>query len=261
MTPTRPPAPSKRFMVDSLAVEIFERPEELAEAAASAAQAHLQKIVTSNGSAAVIFAAAASQVKFLAALVELRGVDWSRITLFHMDEYLGISGDHKASLGRFLRERVESRLKPRLFHYHKGDAPEPLKECERYSQLLNAQPIDLCCLGIGENGHLAFNDPPVADFEDPRAVKLVQLDLKSRQQQVDEGNFPEVASVPPFAYTLTVPTLCAAKKMICICPGKNKAQAVRDTLKGPIGTKCPASILRRQPHAVLWLDAESASLL
>jgi glucosamine-6-phosphate deaminase len=261
MTPTPPTTSLRSFVVDSLTVEIFARPEELAKAAANAAQVHLQNTLSVKGSAAVILAAAASQVKFLAALVDLDGVDWSRIALFHMDEYLGLSADHKASLGRFLCEKVESRVKPRVFHYLAGNAPLPIDECNRYTQLLRAQPIDLCCLGIGENGHLAFNDPPVADFEDKYTVKIVKLDLKSRQQQVGEGNFPDEESVPPYAYTLTIPTLCAARKMICICPGKNKAQPVRDALREAIGTKCPASFLRRQAHATLFLDSESASLL
>jgi glucosamine-6-phosphate deaminase len=261
MSPTPAAIPIKSFVVGSLTVEIFARLEVLAQAAAQAAQAHLQSALASNGSAAVVLAAAASQVKFLAALVDLDDVDWSRITLFHMDEYLGLPADHKASLGRFLRERMESRVKPRVFHYLAGDAALPIGECDRYEELLRTQPIDLCCLGIGENGHLAFNDPPVADFEDQHTVKIVKLDLKSRQQQVGEGNFPDVESVPPYAFTLTIPTLCAARKMICICPGKNKAQPVRDALKGPISTACPASILRRQAHAVLLLDVESASLL
>ncbi len=253
--------PIKSFVVDALAVEVYARPDDLAQAAALMAQQHLQNALASPGMAAVILAAAASQTKFLEAFVTSPDVNWSRLKFFHMDEYLGLAIDHKASLGRYLRDRVESRVKQSAFHYLAGDASQPMDECERYAQLLRAQPADLCCLGIGENGHLAFNDPPVADFEDKRAVKIVRLDLKSRQQQVGEGNFPDMESVPPYAYTLTIPMLCAAKKMICICPGKNKAQAVRNTIKGPIGTACPASILRRQAHAALLLDAESAGLL
>jgi glucosamine-6-phosphate deaminase len=261
MTAPHPPIPLKAFVVDSLLVEVYARPEELAEAATLAAQKHLQNTLAPRGSAAVILASAPSQVRFLAALVVLNDVDWSRITFFHMDEYLGMDANHPASFSRYLRERVESRVKPHVFQYLAGDAPEPLDECERYGQLLKAQPIDLCCLGIGENGHVAFNDPPVANFEDKHTVKIVKLDDACKMQQVTQGHFPDIESVPPYAYTLTVPTLCAVKKMICICPGKNKAQPVRDTLKGPISTKCPASILRRQPHAVLLLDAGAASLL
>jgi glucosamine-6-phosphate deaminase len=175
--------------------------------------------------------------------------------------YLGISAGHNASFRHYLRERVESLVKPRAFHYLEGDALEPITECDRYTELLRAQSIDLCCLGIGENGHLAFNDPPVANFEDKRAVKIVQLDLACKQQQVREGHFPNVESVPPYALTLTIPTLCSPKKMVCLCPETRKAQAVKNTLRGPITTDCPASFLRRQHHALLLLDQDSASLL
>ena len=194
-------------------------------------------------------------------LTSLTGLDWSRVTLFHMDEYLGISDQHPASFRRFLREHVVRRVKPKTCHYLAGDAPEPIQECDRYAGLLRAQPIDLCCLGIGENGHVAFNDPPVADFNDPRAVKIVKLDEACRRQQVGEGAFPNFDAVPQYALTLTIPTLCAAKRLICVVPERRKAQAVKDALRGPMPTTCPASILRRQPHATLYLDAESASLL
>ena len=136
-----------------------------------------------------------------------------------------------------------------------------MDECERYAGLLAAQPIDLCCLGIGENGHLAFNDPPVANFDDPHKVKLVKLDVASRQQQVNEGHFPNLEAVPQYAFTLTIPQLCSAKRMFCIAPEKRKAKAVKAALAGPIDTTCPASFLRRQPQATLFLDVDSASLL
>ncbi|HKS35630.1 MAG TPA: glucosamine-6-phosphate deaminase, partial [Verrucomicrobiae bacterium] len=202
-----------------------------------------------------------SQLKFLEQLIELGGVNWSKVILFHMDEYLGIAADHPASFRRYMRERVAARLKPRKFHYLEGDALEPIKECERYTQLLRAQPIDLCCLGIGENGHLAFNDPPVASFDDSRWVKMVKLDDACKQQQVGEGHFPGLESVPPYALTLTIPALCSANRMVCIVPEKRKAQAVKDALHGPISTVCPASFLRKQPQCTLFLEAESASLL
>jgi glucosamine-6-phosphate deaminase len=178
-----------------------------------------------------------------------------------MDEYLGISDDHPASFRRFLRERVAAFVRPRAFHYIEGEALEPLKECERYTRLLREAPIDLCCLGIGENGHVAFNDPPVADFRDPLTVKLVKLDLPCRQQQVGEGYFPNVEAVPQYAFSLTVPALCAAGKLLCVVPERRKAPPVRDALQGPITTACPASFLRTQAHARLFLDADSASLL
>jgi glucosamine-6-phosphate deaminase len=178
-----------------------------------------------------------------------------------MDEYLGIAATHKASFRRYLRERVEDRIKPRVFHYIQGDALLPAEECERYAQLLDQQVIDLCCLGIGENGHLAFNDPAVANFEEKKAVTIVRLDEKSRRQQVGEGHFVDLDAVPQYALTLTIPRLCSAKQMLCIAPEKRKAQAVKHALQGPISASCPASILRRQSHATLFLDADSAGLL
>jgi len=178
-----------------------------------------------------------------------------------MDEYLGIDAGHKASFRRYMRERVEQRVKPRQFHYLEGDALLPLDECERYTRLLEAQPIDLCCLGIGENGHIAFNDPPVANFADSHRVKLVKLDLACREQQVNEGHFPNLDAVPQYAFTLTIPMLCTAKRMLCVAPEKRKAKAVKAALRGPIQTACPASFLRKQPQATLFLDADSATLL
>src|SRR5688572_22975018 len=199
----------RSFQADALAVRIYESQADLARDVAGIAQAHLQKVLTEKGSAAVILATGNSQIRFLEQLIALGGVDWWRLTLFHMDEYLGIDANHSASFRRYMHERVEQRVKPKVFHYLQGDAPLPLDECKRYGDLLSAQPIDLCCLGIGENGHLAFNDPPVANFEDPHKVKLVQLDHACRQQQVSEGHFPSIGAVPQYAFTLTIPTLCS----------------------------------------------------
>lgn len=251
----------KTFQVDALAVRVYPTQAELARDVAKIAQQHLQEVLAKKSSAAVILATGNSQIRFLEQLIALGGVDWWRLTLFHMDEYLGIDANHSASFRRYMRERVEQRVKPKVFHYLQGDAALPLDECKRYSELLSTQPIDLCCLGIGENGHLAFNDPPVANFEDPHKVKLVQLDHACRQQQVSEGHFPSMNAVPQYAFTLTIPTLCSAARMLCIAPEKRKAAPVRDALQGPITTACPASILRRQPQATLFLDADSASLL
>lgn len=251
----------KTFNADSLPVRIYPSQAELSQDVARLTQAYLREVLAAKGSAAVILATGNSQIKFLEELIRIGGVDWSKITLFHMDEYLGISANHKASFRLYMRERVASRVKPRVFHYLEGDAMLPMDECDRYTNLLRAQPIDLCCLGVGENGHLAFNDPPVANFEDPRAVKIAKLDHACRMQQVGEGHFSGLDAVPQYALTLTIPTLCSAKKMFCIAPEKRKAQAIKDALQGPIATSCPASFLRRQAHATLFLDSDSASLL
>ncbi|NLH72653.1 MAG: glucosamine-6-phosphate deaminase [Verrucomicrobia bacterium] len=253
--------PFTERVIDSLEIRIHPTEDSMAADAARAARECLVTVLANQATAAVILASATSQVRFLDCLTSFRDIEWSRVILFHMDEYLGISADHPASFRRFLRERVEAKVSPLAFHYIQGDADEPLKECQRYGDLLSRQPIDLCCLGIGENGHVAFNDPPVADFNDPFKIKLVKLDEACRRQQVGEGCFPKLADVPQYAYTLTIPTLCSAKKMICVVPERRKAEAVQKALKGPITTLCPASILRRQSHCTLYLDAESASLL
>lgn len=177
------------FRVDDLLVQIYNSEAEMAGDVAEIAQKHLQQVLKQQDTAAVLLATGNSQLKFLDALIALGGVDWSRIILFHLDEYLGISADHSASFRRYMRERVEKRVVPKEFHYIEGDTLQPVNECDRYTKLLQAQPIDLCCLGVGENGHLAFNDPSVANFQDPYSVKLVKLDTVNRQQQVSTATF------------------------------------------------------------------------
>jgi glucosamine-6-phosphate deaminase len=253
--------PIKTFKVDELPVRVYAKQHNLAVDAARMVQEFLAQCVAERGSATAILATGNSQIQFLDELIKLGGVEWSKLTLFHMDEYLGLDANHKASFRRYMRERVESRVKPKAFHYIQGEADQPLNECSRYADLLQAQEIDLCCLGIGENGHLAFNDPHVAEFDDPWSVKLVSLDLKCRQQQVDEGHFPSVDDMPRYAYTLAIPTLCAVRKMVCISPEKRKAQAVHNALREGVSTHCPASYLRTQSHATLLLDSDSAALL
>ncbi len=253
--------PIKTFKVDELPVRVYSGEADLAKDAAQEVQQFLVQCLAERGEASAILATGNSQIRFLDELIKLGGVDWSKITLFHMDEYLGIDGNHSASFCRYMRERVESRVKPKKFHYLNGNADQPLDECARYADLLQAKEIDLCCMGVGENGHIAFNDPHVAEFDDPWSVKLVSLDLKCRQQQVNEGHFPGVDQMPRFAYTLAIPTLCAVRKIICICPEKRKANAVHAALKEGVSTNCPASYLRTQPQAVLLLDEHSAALL
>lgn len=255
------PQPIRTFQVDSLPVRVYASQADLSESVAHEVRDYLQGVIARQGSAAAILATGNSQIQFLSRLVALGGVDWSKVTLFHMDEYLGLSGDHKASFRRYMRERVEALTRPRAFHYLNGDADLPLDEVARYTALLGAQPIDLCCLGIGENGHIAFNDPAVARFDDPHTVKLVKLDDACKMQQVKEGHFPSLEAVPAYALTLTVPALCVARKMMCVAPETRKAKAVRDTLLGPIATACPASILRTQPQCTLLIDRDSAALL
>ena len=251
----------KQFTVDQLRVEVHDSQEALAKKVAQEAHAVLASALQQRGSARVILATGNSQIKFLEQLISLGGIDWTRTTLFHMDEYLGLSSEHKASFRKYMRERVEARVKPGKFHYIEGDALEPIAECDRYSALLSEAPIDLCCLGIGENGHIAFNDPPVANFHDKLKVKIVKLDDACKQQQVGEGHFPNLDAVPGYAITLTIPMLCSAKRMLCISPETRKAKAVHAALEKPISTDYPASWLRHQSHATMYLDPHSASLL
>ncbi|MFZ9855119.1 MAG: glucosamine-6-phosphate deaminase [Limisphaerales bacterium] len=255
------PSPVRSFHVDQLPVDVFASNDAMSEFVAHHVRSILIDAVARQGSAAAILATGNSQIRFLKRLVELGGIDWSRVTLFHMDEYLGIPADHPAGFRRYMKDRVESLVRPKVFHYIGGDADLPQIECDRYTALLRAQTIDLCCMGVGENGHLAFNDPPVARFDDPAWVKLVKLDDACKMQQVKEGHFPSLEAVPAYAITLTLPALVTARQVVCVAPEKRKSVPIRDALKGPISTSCPASFLRRQPHARLLLDTDSASLL
>jgi glucosamine-6-phosphate deaminase len=240
---------------------VYSTEQAVGRAAAENTAKILTDAVRENGQARVIIATGNSQIAFVSALAEYAEIPWSRITAFHMDEYVGLSDTHPASFRRWIRERIEEPFRPAAVHYIHGDAPDAQVECRRYEDLLRDAPIDLVCMGIGENGHIAFNDPPVADFEDPVWAKLVRLDEASRRQQVGEGHFPTLEDVPTHAITLTVPALLAPRAVQVVVPERRKAEAVRQTASAPISTACPATILRNQPHAVLFLDTESSSLL
>jgi glucosamine-6-phosphate deaminase len=206
-----------------------------------------------------MFATGNSQLAMLDTLVRDPTVDWRRVVGFHMDEYVGIPATHAASFRRYLRERITERVPIAAFHFIDGDAADLDAECARYAVRLRDHRLDLCCLGIGENGHLAFNDPPVADFHDPLDVKVVELDDACRQQQVGEGHFPDVAAVPTHAVTVTIPALLRASTVVAVVPEARKAEPVRRALTGPVETACPASILREHAHVTLHLDPGSAS--
>jgi glucosamine-6-phosphate deaminase len=244
---------------DELDVRIFQTIDKLAIDAANEAAEAISKVQSERGHANVLLATGNSQLAFLDVLTGL-DIDWSTVTVLHMDEYVGVRDDHPASFARYIRERVVDKVQPAAGFLIDGTA-EVQAEIARYTQLLADHPLDLTCLGIGENGHLAFNDPPVADFDDPLDLKEVELDDACRQQQVGEGHFPNVDAVPRTAITLTIPALLRAHRVLAIVPERRKAEAVRAALTGPIATTCPASILRRNAHATVFLDAESASLL
>jgi glucosamine-6-phosphate deaminase len=234
-------------------------------AAADDAEAVVLAAVERRGEANVMLATGNSQLSFLASLTSRAAVDWSRVRLFHMDEYVALPPDHPAGFGKYIRERVVEQLAtPALAaHYiaQTASTEEAEAECARYAALLQRHPLDLCVMGIGENGHLAFNDPGVADFADPLDLKVVALDEACRRQQVGEGHFAGLDDVPTSAITVTIPALLRAANVIVVCPEARKAPAVHRALTGPVETSCPASILRQQAHARLYLDAESASLL
>jgi len=250
---------TRSFVVDDLTVRVHDRDVDLAADAAEAAAAAIDTAVRARGVAHVMLATGNSQLAFLDALTQRSDVDWSAVVGFHMDEYVGLPADHPASFRRYLRERVVDVVHPQAFEYVAGDATDPEAECRRYAARLAAHPLDLCCLGIGENGHLAFNDPPVADFHDPRAVKVVDLDDACRRQQVGEGHFAWLDAVPRQAITVTIPVLLAAARVLAVVPEARKQAPVTAALTGPVSTACPASALRRTPQATLYLDADSAA--
>ncbi|HEX2861377.1 MAG TPA: glucosamine-6-phosphate deaminase [Lacunisphaera sp.] len=260
MTPSVPP---QTHRIDALNIAIHADRQQLGFAAARAVAAWLQDRIRANGRARVVFACAPSQDEFLAALVRPEAcgiaIPWQKVTVFHMDEYVGLPGDHLQCFRSYLRGHLLSHIQPAAFHPIAAEQPDSAFVCTRYAERLAEAPIDLVCLGIGENGHIAFNDPPVANFHDPVPVKTVELDLACRQQQVNDNCFPTLDAVPRQAITLTIPVFRNARKLMVQVPGPRKAQAVRDALLGPIATACPASILRLHPDATLHLDAHSAA--
>ncbi len=258
------PATIARFVVDSLEVLVFETRAMAGRAAARDVACEIAARQQSAGRANVVFAAAPSQNEFLAGLVAHQEIDWTKVVAFHMDEYLGIGEDHPASFRRYLQEHLFRLvgLGPDRLRLIPGEhADRPLRTCLDYEDLLTAEPTDIVCAGIGENGHLAFNDPPVADFLDPVLIKVVRLDAACRNQQLNDGCFGRIEDVPTHAFTLTVPALLRAPVVAVIVPGPRKANAVLNTLRGPIGEACPATALRQHPGARLYLDRDSARLV
>jgi glucosamine-6-phosphate deaminase len=240
--------------IDDLSVRISPTAADLTQDVARLVQEYLQSLLQRQETVSIILATGNSQLEFLQAIAQGYQLDWSRIILFHLDEYLGIAADHPGSFRYYLRQKVELQVQPRQFHYLVGDALQPLAECDRYRHLLQQQTIDLCMLGIGDNGHLAFNEPSVADFNDSQVVKLVKLETKTRQQQVNGGYFPDLASVPNYAYTLTIPAIRTAQRVFCLAGGINKQGVVKQTLEQAIAPDFPATILRTFPQATLFCD-------
>ena len=251
----------KTFDKDLLKVNIYASRDEMGAAAARDVKAAILRALDTKESINMIFAAAPSQNEVLANLANDKEIPWGRVNAFHMDEYIGLDKDAPQGFGNFLRDHIFGIAPFKSVNYIDISAPDADEECARYSDLLREYPVDIVVLGIGENGHIAFNDPPFADFSDDKLVKSVKLDEVCRNQQVNDGCFATIDDVPTHALTLTVPALMSGKELYCIVPAKTKANAVKETLYGEITPACPASVLRTHKCATLYLDPDSASLI
>jgi glucosamine-6-phosphate deaminase len=250
------PEPLKTETVDRLAVRVYGDREAMGSAAGTDVAEKVRELLSQKECVRMVFAAAPSQSEALRALAGEPGIDWSRVAAFHMDEYVGLSSEEPQSFGRFLSDALFDVVKPGEVHFIEGTR-QPTEECKRYTALIRVAPIDIVCLGIGENGHIAFNDPPVADFDHPETMKPVQLDEASRRQQVNDGLFSSIEEVPTHALTLTIPALMSGTHLFCVVPGSTKRSAVECALRGPVTTECPASVLRRHRHCVFYVDIDA----
>ena len=251
----------KTLQKDSLVFQIYDTRAEGGRQAASDGAEVIRDLLAKQEWVNIVFAAAPSQNDTLAALLAEPGIDWSRVRAFHMDEYVGFGRECPQSFGFYLYEHIFGKLPFGEVHYLNGAAADPEAECERYAGLLSTYPTDIVFLGIGENAHIAFNDPWIADLNDPKKVKLVPLDEVCRQQQVHDGCFPTLADVPTHAFTLTVPSLVGAKHLFCTVPCATKAEAVYRTATEEISADTPATAMRRHPHAVMYCDGDSGAKL
>lgn len=260
------PGPLK-FQVDRLGVEVHPGRQALGHAAATAVCGYLHEQLAQRGEARVMFACAPSQNEFLAELVRLSSlhrdtyVPWDRVVAFHMDDYVGLHGNHPQSFRRYLYDHLLRHVRIKEFHPLESERTDPVEAAREYSRRLDEGPMDLICLGIGENTHIAFNDPPVADFQDTVSVKPVELDEACRKQQVADGCFPDLAAVPRLALTVTIPVFRRARRLSIQVPGARKAAAIAAVLQEPVERLRPASILRSHSAATLYLDLDSASRL
>ncbi len=237
-------------------VNVFPTREIMGETAGKDVEKQIIQLLNKKDTIRIIFAAAPSQNELLDYLVSSEKIEWNRITAFHMDEYIGLNRTESRSFSAYLNEHIFEKVNFREVHLINGKASAE-EEIKRYSDLISEAPIDIVCLGIGENGHIAFNDPPVADFEDKKVLKLVELDESCRIQQVNEECFDTLDDVPREAFTLTIPVLKQAKYLFCVVPGENKQEAVYNTLKGPVTTKCPASILQNHSNCRFYFDEDA----
>ena len=247
----------KTDKIDKLKIEIYDSRKEMGNEAASDFIDYVVNLQKKKKNIRIIFAAAPSQNEFLEAVTKDSKIDWSNIEVFHMDEYVGLDSDAPQGFGNFLNRKLFSLVKPSKVNLIPTACEDTEKICKDYSELLLGGTIDIVCLGIGENGHIAFNDPPVADFQDSKVIKVVELDEVCRQQQVNDGCFANIEEVPTHAITLTIPALMSGKKLFCMVPGTTKNWAVQETLKSEISERCPSTILRSHDDCTLYLDADS----
>ena len=251
----------KQRKYDNLMAQIYDTRVEMGAAAAKDIGAAIKEVLLKKEECNMIFAAAPSQNEVLASLAADESIEWNKIRAFHMDEYCGLDMEAPQAFGKFLDKALFEKVPFKSVSCLRNAGNTPEEICKNYSRWLNQYPVDIVCLGIGENGHIAFNDPPVADFHDDVLVKVVELDQVCRNQQVNDGCFATIDDVPTHAVTLTIPALCRGKKMFCVVPGILKADAVKNTCEGPIGEVCPATALRHHMGAILYLDRDSASKL
>jgi glucosamine-6-phosphate deaminase len=251
----------KSLQVDTLSIEVYETVLSVGEAAATYVATKINQFLEEKERVNILFATGVSQFTFFDALKRKGFIDWSKIAVFHLDEYLDLSENHPASVRKYMRDRILDEVTPGEILFLNGDVDDIEAEIKRYENLLQTHPVDIACIGIGENGHIAFNDPAIANFNDPQMVKKVQLDEISRMQQVGEGWFHSLEEVPLEALSLTIPALMSAKIISCVVPEERKAIPVYNTIYEPITTDCPASILRTHPNVKLFLDRFSASNL
>lgn len=250
----------KTFKADRLSVKVYDSRRNMGAAAAADVAACMKRLLAEKDCIYMIFAAAPSQNEMLEALVAEDGIEWERVHALHMDEYVDLPSDAPQGFGNFLCRAIFDKV-PFASVNLIGTEADSDAACRRYDALLEEHTVDIVCMGIGENGHIAFNDPHVADFDDPKRIKRVDLDRKCRQQQVNDGCFSSIDEVPTHALTLTIPVLYNVKNIFCVVPAATKAEAVKNTVGGPVSEMCPASILRTHPAAVLYTDPDSASLI
>jgi len=246
----------KEFKVDNLDVKVYDTRKSMGLEAGNEAIAYLKDLLAKQDQVYIIFAAAPSQNEFLETVANAEGVDWSRVHALHMDEYVGLPADHPAGFGNFLTRAIFGKV-PFGSVELIGTSADSEATIARYNKILSEHHVDIVFMGIGENGHIAFNDPHVADFNDPNRIKKVDLDLKCRNQQVHDGCFEKLEQVPEYALTLTCPQLFSADRLFCVVPAATKADAVKATCQGPISEVCPATIMRRHKAATLYCDADS----